>query len=318
MRAHLATVAGWALVVCALCTSCIAQNIEDGELGTKLVPSPLKYSVLLPDHYAASGKSYPVFIFLHGGDGDNGLLRRLASTFTDTWTAGECPEMIVVTPSCERSFYMDYRDGSQKWESVIIDELLPAVRAKYRTETDRQRTFIGGISMGGMGSLRMAFKHPNVFGAVVSMEPGIEPAFEWKDVKIEDRFWRAPGLMETIYGTPLDEAYWAANNPATIARDRAARLKESGLAIYIEAGSEDAFGLDRGTDFLHRVLYDAGIKHEYRYVLGADHVGRTIPPRLRDGLKFLGRQMQPPAVDPAVDALHVMINRLKKQAGLVD
>ena len=36
--------------------------------------------------------------------------------------------MIVVTPSCERSFYMDYRDGSQKWETFIVTELLPEIR----------------------------------------------------------------------------------------------------------------------------------------------------------------------------------------------
>ncbi len=316
MRAHFAIAAGWALLVCVACVSCPAQNIEEGELRTQLVPSPVKYSVLLPVSYGTSNKSYPLFFFLHGGDGDNGFLGRLASTFTAAWAAGECPEMIVVTPSCERSFYMDYRDGSQKWESVIVNELLPAIRAKYRVEKSKERTFIGGISMGGMGSLRMAFKHPDMFGAVVSMEPGIEPAFAWKDVKLEDRFWRAPGLMETIYGKPLDEAYWAANNPATIARDHGAALKESGLAIYIEAGTEDSFGLHRGTEFLHRVLFDAGIDHEYRLVLSADHVGRSIPPRLRNGLGFLDRLMNPPAVDPAVDALHLLINRLKKQAGL--
>ncbi len=318
MGARSAGLLGCALVLSLGCTACRADDLEQGELASKLVPSPVKYSVLLPEGYAGSNKAYPLFIFLHGGNGDDGFLGQFAGTFTAAWAAGECPEMVVVTPACGRSFYMDYRDGSQKWESAIVSELLPAIRAKYRVEKVKERTFIGGISMGGMGSLRMAFKHPEVFGAVVSMEPAIEPAFAWKDVKLEDRFWRAPSLMETIYGTPLDDVYWAENNPATIARDHAAALKNSGLAIYIEAGSEDSFGLDRGTEFLHRALYDAGIHHEYRYVLGADHVGRSVPPRLRHGLGFLGRWMNPPAVDPAVDALHLMINRLKKQAGLTN
>jgi S-formylglutathione hydrolase len=315
MGAYPARTLGWALLLFLGCTACRA-GLEQGELATKLVPSPVKYSVLLPDSYATSGKDYPLFFFLHGGDGDNGFLNRVSASFTAAWTARECPEMIVVTPSCERSFYMDYRDGSQKWESLIVTELLPEIRAKFRTKKSKDETFIGGISMGGMGSLRIAFKHPDVFGAVIAFEPGIEPAFAWKDVKLEDRFYRAPGLMETIYGRPMDEAYWAANNPANIARDHADSLKTSGLVIFLDAATRDSFGLDRGTDFLHRVLYDHGIEHEYRMVYGADHVGRSIAPRVREGLGFIGRWKNPPAADPAVTALHLLINRLKNQAGL--
>ena len=170
--------------------------------------------------------------------------------------------------------------------------------------------------MGGMGSLRMAFKRLDLFGAVVSMEPGIEPAYAWKDVKLEDKFWRAPALLEERFGKPFDEAYWAANNPATIVRDNAQAVKASGIAIYIEVGSEDAFGLDRGTDFLHRTLYENGIRHEYRYVYGADHVGNSMNARIRDGLAFLKRITTPPSPDPQLDAVRKRIETWKRRAGL--
>jgi S-formylglutathione hydrolase len=36
-----------------------------------------------------------------------------------------------------------------------------------------------GISMGGMGSLRMAFKDPTSFLAVAALEPAIEAAYSY-------------------------------------------------------------------------------------------------------------------------------------------
>ena len=73
---------------------------------------------------------------------------------------------------------MDYKDGSEKWESLIIKEFLPYLQKEYRVTPDVNNTFIGGVSMGGLGSLRLGFKYLDKFRAIVSFEPGIEPAFE--------------------------------------------------------------------------------------------------------------------------------------------
>jgi len=56
------------------------------------------------------------------------------------------------------------------------------------------------------------------------------------------------------------------------------KIRASGLQIYRDCGDEDMFLLFEGSEFLHRVLYDARIKHEYHLVLGADHLGRTVRP----------------------------------------
>lgn len=309
----LATFAGLSLFA-----SLAAAELAEVALATKSVPSPVKVSVLTPPDYKGSGRTYPLFLWLHGGGGDNGFLRNFAPVFEEMWVAGEAPEMVVATPDADRSLYMDYKDGSQKWETFIVKELVPHMREHYRVNADRSTTFIGGISMGGMGSLRMGLKYPDIFGVIVSMEPGIEPNFAWKDVQLQDKFWRAQGFLEEKFGSPIDEPYWAANNPATIARDNSGKLRESGPKIYIEVGSEDAFGLDRGTDFLHRVLYDNGIKHEYRYVLGADHVGKSVMPRARDGFRFLQRVLTPPEPDPTLDATRKQIENWKKAAGLME
>jgi len=295
------------------------SRLEEGSMVTTAVPSPVRYSVLLPPSYYVTERRYPLLLWLHGGGGDNRFLGTQQSLFEAVWTSGLAPEMVVVTPDADRSLYLDYRDGSARWESFLLDEFLPAIAAAHRVDSGDR--YIGGISMGGMGSLRMAFKHPDRFRAVVALEPGIEPALAWSEVKAEDRFWRDERLLVERFGTKdggIDAEYWARNNPATIADRDPDRLLRSGLAIYIEVGSEDAFGLDRGTEFLHATLFRHRIRHEYRYVLGADHVGRTVPARIRDALGFLGRISQPVEPDPQVERTRRMLDAMKRRAGLPD
>jgi S-formylglutathione hydrolase len=44
---------------------------------------------------------------------------------------GLIPAAVSVMPSAGRSFYMDYRDGSQKWETFIVSDLLAKMRKDY-------------------------------------------------------------------------------------------------------------------------------------------------------------------------------------------
>lgn len=295
----------------------LAGKIVEVKLDTKLVPGPVEIAIYTPPGYDPNrAEPYPLLVQLHGGGGSSDQLASLAPTLEDAVRRGLIPQVVSVMPSAGRSFYMDYRDGSQKWESFILSELLPYMRKSYRVAPGREGTLVTGISMGGMGSLRLAFKHPEVFAAVAAMEPGIEPALAFKDVRLRDRFWRDDALLQSIYGKPVDEAYWAANNPATIAKGNPARLK--GLGVYIEAGDQDMFFLHHGTEFLHRILFDAGVSHEYRLVKGADHVGPSIPPRLLNALDFLGRELNPPTAwteSDAVKAARQRIDGMKRMAG---
>ncbi len=79
------------------------------------------------------------------------------------------------------------------------------------------------------------------------------------------------------------------------------------------------FHLDEGVEFMHRVLWDHDIAHEYRQVHGADHLGRTLPGRLRDGLKFLDAHvLRPLPPDTSYEAGKAMVERLKSMAGVDD
>ena len=46
-----------------------------------------------------------------------------------------------------------------------------------------------------------------------------------------------------------------------------------------------------GTEFLHRVLWDLDISHDYHLVRGGDHGGPTLVPRMRAAYAWLGSVM---------------------------
>src|SRR5260370_42476027 len=61
----------------------------------------------------------------------------------------------------------------------------------------------------------------------------------------------------------------------------------------LEVGDQDLLYLNQGTEVVHRVLFDAGISHEYRLVEGAEHVGASLGPRFLDAFGVLGRPLHP-------------------------
>ena len=298
----------------------VAQSrLETGEIATRLVPGPVKYTVLLPPGYDTKAAPYPLLLLLHGGDGDNGFLSKMKPTIDAAWAAGDLPPVVVVTPDAQRSLYMDYRDGSQKWETFIVGEFLAHIRGAYRVSPDRARTVVSGISMGGLGSLRLGFDHPEIFGGLAALEAGIEPALSFDAIKVRNSFQRSPSFFTERFGDPVDKAYWQVFNPANIAIARRDAILKSGLQIYLEVGDDDMFHLDEGNEFLHRVLWDHGIAHEYRLVHGADHLGRTLPGRLRDGFRFLTLHvLSPPGPDNSYAAGAAMVKGLKILRGVND
>ena len=291
--------------------------METATLATALVPSPVGYTALIPTGVETAGLA--LLLLLHGGNGDDGFLASMRPALEAAWAADEIPPLVVVTPSCDRSLYLDYFDGSQRWETFIVMELIPALRARYGLATNTAKTVVSGVSMGGLGALRLGLKHPDVFGGLAALEAGIEPALRFADVKVRNAFQRGRPFLEERYGRPIDAAWWQANNPANIAIALKGAIVESGLQIYLEAGDLDMFHLDEGNEFMHRVLWDHGIPHEYRLVRGADHLGRTLPGRLRDGLKFLDRQvLRPPPSDTSYEAGKALVERMKRAAGVDD
>src|SRR5260370_33955231 len=134
---------------------------------------------------------------------------------------------------------------------------------------------------------RSLFRRHEQFAAAAATQPLLEPGLRDSDIGARNRLHHMVGGPRELLGANRD-AVFQANNPANLLRAGADAIKESGLAIYLEVGDQDFLNAHDGTEFLHRILWDLDIAHEYRLLRGADHGGPTLIPRMRDAFAWLG------------------------------
>jgi len=107
---------------------------------------------------------------------------------------------------------------SEAFADFVAKELVSHVRSKYKVAADPARTIVGGMSLGGLMSAYCAYRHPEVFGNVLSMSgsyPWFPGAFEGKaprdaepgwltrqlvtSPKLDVRFYLAAGRFENFF-----------------------------------------------------------------------------------------------------------------------
>ncbi len=262
-------------------------GLVQGELETKLVSGPVEYALLSPG--GVHNGDRPILIWLHGGGGSSRFLESCRPQFMSCWADRSLPSMVVATPSAGWSFYLDRHDGSELWETFLLNEFIPHVRAE--TGCENGPVLIGGISVGALGALRLAFKYPDRFHAVVAIEPTIEAALSWDKVPSRDRVYMPDRIRHRLFGKPLDHQFWKTNHPTSLAVANSAAIAAAGLSIYLEAGDEDRMHVQYGCELLHRCLFDIGLRHEYRLTREGNHVGPSVGPRVAEALRFVGRRL---------------------------
>lgn len=257
-----------ALLSCVLSatTSASTGRAECNSLPSQILANAVPYCVLLPPSYdAEKTRRYPILYLLHGlGDNEQMLIHSGGMNLVeDLWEQHQLGEFLIVTPDGAASFYINSRDGKRRYEDFFLQEFMPGIEKRYRAQAGRKSRGIAGISMGGYGALHIAFRHPQLFGAVGAHSAALLEALP----KISAQDSRQLGRLRVLggaFGSPFDSAFWTRNDPVTIART--AYL--SGMKIYFDCGSEDDFGFDAGADALDKLLTSRRIPHEFHLYPG--------------------------------------------------
>jgi predicted alpha/beta superfamily hydrolase len=86
---------------------------------------------------------------------------------------------------------------------MIVEELKPLIDAKYRTRPDARSTAIGGSSLGGLVSLYLGMRRPDIFTRLAVMSPSVwwDNRMILREVdqfagKSRPRIWLDTGLRE--------------------------------------------------------------------------------------------------------------------------
>jgi S-formylglutathione hydrolase FrmB len=168
-----------------------------------------------------------------------------------------------VTPDGDASFYINSRDGNQRYEDFFLQEFLPLIEKRYRTQPGRASRGIAGISMGGYGALHLAFRHPELFDAVAAESAALIEKLPTVTMSNSREVARSR-ILGGAFGSPLDPVFWKKNDPVTIAR--LANL--TGLKIYFDCGSEDDYGFEAGAQELDKSLTSRHVPHEFHLYPG--------------------------------------------------
>lgn len=116
-------------------------------------------------------KKFQVLYLLHGGYGDYTDWMRL----TSIERYAQAHRLAVIMPSASNSFYQNMAYGSDYF-SWIAEEMPRFCRKMFPISQKRENTFIGGLSMGGYGALKVAFEKPEEYACAFSLSGAVDVA----------------------------------------------------------------------------------------------------------------------------------------------
>ena len=178
----------------------LAQN-ETYQAATYLQKEEsLPYRLLLPEDYDIK-KKYPLLVFLHGAGergNDNELQLTHGSDQFLTPAFRKQYSAIIVFPQCPKDAYwatilsrevplkFSYSKRPKKNPTLdLVEGMLKEVLSNYAI--DQSRIYVGGLSMGAMGTFELVYRNPKLFAAAFAICGGANPKIARK---IRRPMWR--------------------------------------------------------------------------------------------------------------------------------
>jgi len=264
-----------------------SDKVRTGEAG---------YGIYLPKGYADEANKdtkYPSIVWLHGFGGPDEFQNDGGATVLDALRGQDkIPPlvMIVFRGPGRRTTYMN-GEAAGDVEDLITGALVEQVAQKYRVSTKRKHRAVMGVSAGGFGALKIAMRHPEVFGTVAVHSAAILPAdpadLAGSNEQMVQRMLRG-GLAQEL-GDPIDKAKWQAHMPMALAASKKPE-ELKGLHVYFDAGTEDRYGFCEPNEALDKALTENGHKHLFRKVEEGGHAwsSPSMKECLAVSLQFVG------------------------------
>ncbi len=242
---------------------------------SRFLPGERDISVYMPAGYDEDrGRSYPLLILQDGQnlfDPETSFIRgktwRIAEHADNAIAAGEVEPLVIagVANAGERrqAEYTPTRDmklgggEANKYALMVTREVLPFLHAYYRLRSGPEATGIGGSSLGGLVSLWMGLRHPDIFGKLAVLSPSV--------------WWNHRYIL----------AYLNDIGPELHRRP----------SIWLDAGDQEGRRTLTDADMLHARLRKQGWRDEvdlhFETIEGGTHDEASWAERVRPMLRFL-------------------------------
>ena len=138
----------------------------------------LNYRLLTPEN-AKQSKKYPLVLFLHGagerGEDNEKQLIHGSQMFLNP-TVREKHPAFVLFPQCPSNLYWAFLERPESFDNLQMGGEMPPIlqTVKEMLDTyladpmvDKDRIYIMGLSMGGMGTFSLVSRYPEIFAAAI-------------------------------------------------------------------------------------------------------------------------------------------------------
>lgn len=242
---------------------------------SRFLPAERDLIVYLPPGYdEAAERLYPV---LYMQDGQNLFEPPAPLAAPRTWRmdehadaaiqAGEVEPLVIVgiynTGDRRISEYTHEPDrqigggDAEAYGRLLTEELMPWVADRYRVRQERQRTGLGGSSLGALVSLYLGLRYPERFGRLALLSPSV--------------WWNGKSILDYV-------------------GDRALRTGRR-PRVWLDVGDQEGWRTVENAELLHRSLRTNGWKPgetlHFERIAGGAHDEASWSARVRPMLRFL-------------------------------
>ncbi|HEY0427220.1 MAG TPA: alpha/beta hydrolase-fold protein [Pyrinomonadaceae bacterium] len=162
--------------------------------GSSFLDAPRNVLVYLPPGYGTDAERRYSVLYMHDGqnlmnpeDAFGGVAWGVDETAQNLILSGEIEPLVIVgiynaggkrideyTPVKSTGGKMRGQGGeADQYGRMIIEELKPFIDEEYLTKPEREFTGLGGSSLGGLVSLHLGLKRPDVFSRLAVMSPSV-------------------------------------------------------------------------------------------------------------------------------------------------
>jgi predicted peptidase len=205
------------LILCTIISSAFAQDLSRFKKENFIQGADtLKYRILYPENFDAN-KKYPVVFFLHGrgesGNDNEKQLTQGSKMFLADDFRKNFPSIVIFPQCAEESYWSNveieeintkrfftFQKGGEPTKSMelllkLTDQIL------NQTYADQSRIYVGGLSMGGMGTFEILRRKPKTFAAAFAICGGddIANVKKYKNVPL----WIFHGGLDDVVNPQL-------------------------------------------------------------------------------------------------------------------
>lgn len=138
----------------------------------------------------------PVVYLLHGAFGDAFSWVRYSNIDRYAQDRG----VVVVMASAENSFYHDMVHG-KAYKTFFTEELPTFIQGVFPVSRDRDKTFIGGFSMGGYGAWYLGLSRPDLYAKAFSLSGVLDVATQVRATQSDPTYGSVMN-MEDVFADP--------------------------------------------------------------------------------------------------------------------